>query len=191
MVAGGFSHEHFEEFRAFVPPMPVEFGVIRRGDMGCGAQDLLKVAALRLSIEVEVSGVIGGAVGSPIGNVGFFSVEGDFARDSEEFEPCIASHAVGVEVGAHLGIGEVEPAVAVEFAVIGVAGVSDFGALFLPRRFEIAGKGGDAAGRDDGAERAVSSGRIALCESVGFEDEESNAVFGQEGIDSGDESAFG
>ena len=50
---------------------------------------------------------------------------------------------------------------------------------------------GDAAGRDDGAERAVSSGRIALCESVGFEDEESNAVFGQEGIDSGDESAFG
>lgn len=191
LIASGFSHEHFEEFRTFVPPMPVEFGVVGRGDMGRDAQDLFEITALSLTIEEEVTGVIGGAIGCPIGDVGFFSVEGDLTGNAEEFESGISSDAVVMEVGTDFCVRQIEPAIAIELAIIRMPGVTDFGAPDLSGAFEVTRESGDAAGRDDGSEGTVARGRIALGESMRFEDEEGDAIFGEQCVDPGDESAFG
>ena len=166
LIAGGLAHEHFEETRALVPPVAVEFGVVGGGDVRRRAEDALEVAALGLSVEEEVSGVFGGTVGGPIGDVGFLAIEGEFSGDAEEFEAGVPAHAVGMEVGTNFGVGKVKPAVAIELAVVGVAWVTDFGAPDLARTLEIAGKGGDTAGGDDGAEGAVARGWVALGQAV-------------------------
>ena len=128
LVAGRFAHEHFEELRAFVPPVAVEFGVVGRGDVRRGAENFFEVAALGLTVKEEVSGVFGCGFGGPGRHVRFFAVEGDFAGDAEEFEAGVAAQAIGMEVGANFGVWEVESEIAVELAVVGVSGVTDFGA---------------------------------------------------------------
>ena len=179
LIAGGFAHEVFEELRAFVPPVAVEFGIVGSRDVRRGAEDFLEVAALGLAVKEEVAGVFGGRFGCPCGDIGFLAVEGEFAGDAMEFEAGVAADAIFVEVGANFGIGEIEAAVAVEFAVIGVTGITDFGAPDLARAFEIAGECGDTAGGHDWAECAVACGRIGLREAVRFENEEGYTVFGE------------
>ena len=191
LIASGFPHEHFEELRTFVPPVAVEFGVVGGGDMGRRAEDLFEVTALSLTVEEEVSGVFCGGFGGPSGDVGFFAVEGEFSGDAEVFKPSVTTDAVGMEVGFDLGVGEIEAAIAIEFAIIGVTWVTDFGAPDLSRAFEIASEGGDATRGDDGTEGAVAGGGIGLGQAVGFEDKERNAVFGEQGVDAGHERAFG
>ena len=160
LIACGFSHEHFEELRTFIPPVAVELCVVGCGDVGRCAEYFLEVAALRLSVEEEVTGVFGGAVSSPAGDIGFLAVKGEFSGDAVELESSIAADSVGVEVGLDFGVWEVVAEVAVEFAVIGVAGVADFGAPYLAGTLEVTREGSDAAGGDHGAEGAIACRRI-------------------------------
>ena len=145
LIASRFAHEHLEELRAFVPPVSVELGIVRRSDMGRCAEDFFEVSALRLAVEEEVTGVLGGAVGSPTRYVRFFAVEREFSGDAMEFEACIPADAIGMEIRFDFGIRKVIAEISVKFTVIGVSRITDFSAPNLSGAFEVAREGCDTA----------------------------------------------
>ena len=169
LIAGRLSEEVIKKDRSFVPPVTVEFGIVRAEDKGFDAHDAAKVFDLFFAVEHKISGVAGGAFAGEVGAVGFFV--GGAAGDSIIFESSELAKAVGLDVGADVVVLEIEAAIAVEIAVLGVAGVTFFGAPDLFTGFDIATESGGACGGEDGGEDAVGGAGFGMEETVGIEDE--------------------
>ena len=175
LVAGGFTKEVIEKDRAFVPPVAVEFRIVRTEDEGFDAHDSAKMLDLFFPIEHKIGGVAGGAFAGEMGPVGFF-VRGA-TSDSIIFESSKLAKAVGLDVGADVVVLEIEAAIAVEIAVLGVAGVTFFGAPDLFTGFDIATESGGTCGGEDGGEDAVGGAGFGMEETVGIENEPTDFGF--------------
>ena len=84
LIAGRLSEEVIKKDRSFVPPVTVEFGIVRAEDKGFDAHDAAKVFDLFFAVEHKISGVAGGAFAGEVRAVGFFV--GGAAGDSIIFE---------------------------------------------------------------------------------------------------------
>ena len=175
LVAGGFAEEVIEKDRTFVPPVAVEFCIVRTEDEGFDAHDPAKVLDLFFPIEHKISGMAGGAFAGEMGAVGFF-VWGA-TGDSIIFESSKLAKAVGLDVGADVVVLQIEAAIAVEIAVLGVPRVTFFGAPDLFTGFDIAPERGGACGGEDGGEDAVGGAGFGMEETVGIEDEPADFGF--------------
>ena len=175
LVAGGFAEEVIEKDRTFVPPVTVEFRIVRPEDEVFDAHDPAKMLDLFVPIEHKISGVAGGALAGEMGPVGFF-VRGA-TSDSIIFESSKLAKAVGLDVGADVVVLEIEAAIPVEIAVLGVPGVTFFRAPDLFAGFDIATESGGACGGEDGGEDAVSGAGFGMKEAVGIEDEPTDFGF--------------
>ena len=72
LIAGRLSEEVIKKDRSFVPPVTVEFGIVRAEDKGFDAHDAAKVLDLFFAVEHKISGVAGGAFAGEVGAVRFF-----------------------------------------------------------------------------------------------------------------------
>ncbi len=175
LVAGGFTEEVIEKDRAFVPPVAVKFRIVRTEDEGFDAHDSAEMLNLFFPIEHKISGVAGGAFAGEMGAVGFF-VRGA-SGDSIIFESSKLAKAVGLDVGADVVVLEIEAAIAIEIAVLGIAGVTFFGAPDLFTGFDIATESGGACGGEDGGKDAVGGAGFSMEETVGIENEPADFCF--------------
>ncbi len=175
LIASGFAEEVIKKDRAFVPPVAVELRIVRTEDEGFDAHDSAKVLDLFFPIEHKISGVAGGAFAGEMGAVGFFV--GGAASDSIIFESSKLAKAVGLDVGADVVVLEIEAAIAIEIAVLGIAGVTFFGAPDLFTGFDIATESGGACGGEDGGKDAVGGAGFGMKETVGIEDEPADFCF--------------
>jgi len=82
-----------------------------------------------------------------------------------------------LDIGADIVVFEIEAAISVEIAVLGVAGVTFFGAPDLFTGFDIATESGGACGGEDGGKDAVGGAGFGMEESVGIEDEPADFCF--------------
>ena len=81
--------------------------------------------------------------------------------------------------------------VAVELAVVGVAGVAVLGAPDLHRRLGVAAEGGRPAGREDGRVDAVARARRGVGDAVGVDEEEAQPLLGEQLVEAGVVAALG
>ena len=135
LVVGGLTKEGIEEEGAFVPPVSVQFGVVRANNDGFNSHDAVEMLDLFFPVEHEVGCVlIGTFVGE--GRAVRFLVLGT-AGDAVIFKPCEFSNPVGLDVGADVVVIEVETAVSIEVPVFGVPRVAFLGAPNLLAGFDV------------------------------------------------------
>ena len=172
LVVSGFAKEIIEEDGALVPPVAVQFGVVRAENDGFGSHDASKVLDLFFAIEHEVGRVVGGTLASEMGSVRLFVRRA--TSDAVVLEAGEFPHAVGLDVGADVVVIEVEAAISIKVAVLSVPGVALLCAPHLFTGFDIASEGGGAGGGEDGGEDAVGGAGVGIKESVGIDDKPAN-----------------
>src|SRR5260221_2219343 len=94
-------------------------------------------------------------------------------------------------VGFDVIVIQVKPDVPVEIAVMDVARIAFVFAPDLAGRFEVAAKGGDAIGGENGGEYPIARARPGVKQAVGVDDEPAEVRFLQRGLHSLDVGAFG
>src|SRR5690349_18542253 len=96
-----------------------------------------------------MAGVRGGLPRRPLRHVWLLGTEINLAGDAEVFDAEVAAYAVAVQIRLDVIVVAVEAEVAVELAVVHVAGITDLGAPDLLAGLNIARKRSDARRRDD------------------------------------------
>jgi len=189
LVVGGLTKEGIEEEGAFVPPVSVQFSVVRANNDGFNSHDAVEMLDLFFPIEHEVGGMLIGTLAGQGRAVRFF-VLGP-AGDAVIFETCKFSDSVGLDVGSDVIVVEIEAAVSIEVPIFGVSGVAFLGAPNLLAGFDIAAKGSRASGGKEGGEDAVSGTRFGVEDAVGVDNEPADLGFLEIVFDSRKIGAFG
>jgi hypothetical protein len=189
LVVGGFAKESVEEEGALVPPVSVQFSVVRANNDGFNSHDAVEMLDLFFSVEHEVGGMLIGTLAGHGRAVRFFVL--GTASDAVIFETSKFSDSVGLDVGSDVVVVEIEAAVSIEVPVFGVSRVAFLGAPNLLAGFDIAAKGSGASGRKEGGEDPVSGTRFGIENAVSVDNEPADLGFLEIVFDSRKISAFG
>ena len=179
LVVVHLAQQEVDPVRPLEPPVAEQLGVVGRDDQRRPVHRAGQPFDLLFAVEHEVAGVLGGLVQRGLGVVGLLVVgaAGDLViLDAEQ-----AADAGLVQVRLEILVIEVEADVAVEIAVVVVAGIAFDGAPDLLGRFGVAGQGGDAApGAEDRGIDAVLGPRLGEQDAVRVDEEVADAGILQE-----------
>ena len=169
LVVSRFSKQIIQKDGAFVPPVAVEFGVIRAEDDGFGTHDPAKVLDLFFAIKHKVCRMFGCALAGKVGSVRLFVRRA--TGDAVVFQAGEFSHSVRLDVRADVIVIEIEAAISVEVAVLPISGVPLLCTPDLFAGFDIATKGGRTCGGEDGGKDSVSGAGLGIEDSMCVHDE--------------------
>ncbi len=183
------AEEVVQEERPFVPPVSVQLRVVGADHDRRPVHPGRQVRNLLLPVHPEVLGVLARALARDVRVVDPLVVQ-LVVGDRVVLDPGVDAVPVRVDVGADVVHRQVVADVAIEVAVVRIAGVAFLRAPDLHRGLDVAGEGRDTRAAVDGGVRAVDGGRIGVEQSVGVDEEVADSGLAQELVDGGHVAAL-